>query len=208
MPESEGSVTLTTTRKLADDINRRQLAQIPMEEQIFEGICKGNVEDREFPAELYLRLKPGAKVMMVRNNGTQWQNGTVGRVLDFGRFEGKEAILVKLPTGEYWIDRYMWEIIRYTKSPKGVGVVEEVVGTFSQFPLKLAWAVTIHKSQGMTFDKLTIDLQHRVFESGQLYVALSRCRTLEGINLKSPVRMADIRCHPRVTWFESVHSLS
>lgn len=206
--ELANAVTLTTTKRLAEDINRRHLDQLPGFEHVFQAIQTGKAEEREFPADTQLRLKPGARVMMLQNNGSTWQNGTVGTVVDFGRFEGKDAVLVKLPAGEFWIPRHLWEIIRYTRKPSGPGVIEEVVGTFSQFPMKLAWAVTIHKSQGMTFDSVHIDLQHRVFENGQLYVALSRCRTLEGITLKTPIRMVDIKCHPRVKWFESVNGLS
>ncbi len=160
-----------------------------------------------FPVDTQLRLKPGARVMMLQNNGSVWQNGTVGKVVKLGRFEGQEAVLVNLPAGEFWITRHLWEIIRYTRRSGGPGIIEEVVVTFSQFPMKLAWAVTIHVSQGMTFDTVRIDLQHEVFKNEQLYLALSRCRTLEGITLKTPIRTTDVKCHPRVKWFESVNNI-
>ncbi|MCA9063022.1 MAG: AAA family ATPase [Planctomycetaceae bacterium] len=206
--DNQKSITLTATRKLAEDINRRCLDQLTGAEQGFTALVKGRAAEKEAPADDHLRLKSGARIMMLQNNRTLWQNGTVGTVLGFGKHNGDEAIRVSLPTGEHWVTRHTWEIVRYTKNPAGAGVLEEVTGAFSQFPLKLAWAATIHKSQGMTFDSVTIDLHHRVFEYGQLYVALSRCRSLEGITLTSPVQLSDMKSHPRVRWFEAVNSLA
>jgi ATP-dependent exoDNAse (exonuclease V) alpha subunit len=207
--KDSGVVTLTSTRKAADDVNRMQLAQLTGEEKHFRASIEGTLEGKDAPAEPILRLKVGAKIMLLSNYGKLWHNGSLGRVAGFGYHDGEEAIRIRLDDtqNEHWITRKRWEILRYVKRPGIAGVTEEVAGLFNQFPVKLAWAITIHRSQGMTFDAVHIDLQDRAFEHGQLYVALSRCRSLEGISLSRAISRSDIHVHPRVNWFQSTHSL-
>jgi ATP-dependent DNA helicase PIF1 len=195
-------ITLTATRRLAEDINRKELDGLPGTERQFRAIITGAIDSSEFPADETLRLKPGARIMMLQNNGDIWQNGTLGTILEFGQFDGKEAVRVSLPNGVFWLQRNTWEVIRYVRNPAGPGLKEDIVGTFVQFPLRLAWAVTVHKCQGMTFDRVYVNLDHQPFEHGQLYVALSRCRSLSGIRISRAVRTSDIKYHPRVSWFE------
>jgi ATP-dependent exoDNAse (exonuclease V) alpha subunit len=208
-PTDSGIVTLTSTRKAADDVNRIKLAQLSGDEKHYKASTEGNLEGKDAPAEEILRLKVGAKVMLLTNYGKLWHNGSLGQVVGFGYHEGEEAIRIRLADtqNEHWITRKRWEILRYVKRPGVAGVSEEVAGVFNQFPLKLAWAITIHKSQGMTFDAVHIDLQDRAFEHGQLYVALSRCRSIEGISLRRAISRSDIHIHPRVNWFQNMNSL-
>lgn len=201
---SDMDITLTATRRLAEDINRRRLELLPGSELTYQAQITGSLNSQEYPADEMLRLKLRAKIIMLQNNGVLWQNGTVGTVVDFGSFDGKEAIKVVLPTGEYWIHRASWDVIRYLRNPSGPGLKEEIVGSFQQFPMRLSWAVTVHKSQGMTFDRVVIDLEHQMFEHGQLYVALSRCRSLSGISLTREIRSSDVKYHTRVGWFETL----
>ncbi len=195
--------TITSTRRLAEDINRVNLEGLAGSEICYHAQIKGGITKQEFPADEILRLKSKASIMMLQNNGEFWQNGTLGTVIDFGNPDGKEAIKVSLPKGEYWIPRSTWDVIRYVRNPIGPGLIEEVVGSFLQFPMRLSWAVTVHKCQGMTFDKIAVNLKDRMFEHGQLYVTLSRCRTLNGISLTREIRHSDLHRHARVNWFES-----
>jgi ATP-dependent exoDNAse (exonuclease V) alpha subunit len=142
-----------------------------------------------------LVLRPKAKVMMLRNDpDKRWVNGTIARV---ARIQ-PDKIWVEIDGTEHEVERVSWENRRYAYDKELEQVVETVAGTFKQFPLKLAWALTIHKSQGLTLDKAYIDLGKGTFAHGQAYVALSRCRTLEGIALARPLRPSDILFDPAV----------
>jgi len=142
------------------------------------------------PADPVLRLKIGAQVMFLKNDPERkFVNGTIGRVIQLG----EEQVVVRVDEDDITVRAADWEMLRYKPDPEDSGkIITEVMGTFTQVPLRLAWAVTIHKAQGKTFDRIIIDLDGGAFEHGQTYVALSRCRRMEGIVLKKPLRPRDI----------------
>lgn len=186
LPENdEMVVTLASINKTADEINTRRLAEIDNPEFTYEGAITGRFETKRFPVEKTLRLKVGAQVMFARNDSQKrWANGTLAKVCKLT----EDEITVELKDGsQHVVTCSSWDSVNFEYDKKARKMKKEVIGTFSQFPLKLAWAITIHKSQGMTFDKLMIDLSHGMFASGQLYVALSRVRSLEGLYLTHPV---------------------
>ena len=186
VPErDELAVTLTSLNREADKINRQRLAELPGEEYVYEGTVTGRFEEKRFPVEEKLILKVGAQVMFTRNEATkQWVNGTIGVVHKLD----KEEIQVKTKEGVICtVAKCDWDSVKYEYDPKGKKINKEVLGTFTQYPLRLAWAITIHKSQGMTFDKLHFNLNSGLFASGQLYVALSRVKSLDGLYLTRKV---------------------
>jgi len=201
--EMDGYITLCARNATADRINQRELSQLETPEFEFLASVKGQFDPGLYPTDAALRLRLGAQVMFVRNDqeGKQFVNGTIGKIIQLSQ----DSIVVE--TEEYDgkkrkidVPKIEWEIIRYRASATG-SIETEVAGSFSQYPLKLAWAITIHKSQGKTFDRVLIDLGGGAFEHGQLYVALSRCRTLEGIVLRQPIRTQDIITDERVVAF-------
>lgn len=179
--EDELVITLASVNKTADKINQERLAAIDAEEFLYEGTITGKFEEKKFPVDLELYLKVGAQVMFTRNDQQRrWANGTLAKVVKLN----KDEIHVKLESGDtYVVPCCSWDSCTYEYDRETKKIKKEVVGTFTQYPLKLAWAITVHKSQGMTFDKMSIDLSRGFFASGQLYVALSRVRTLEGLFL-------------------------
>lgn len=181
-------IRLTTHNRTSDEVNRRNLDALPGRETTFEANVTGKFPESSFPAERFLTLKEGARVMFIKNDtGTarRYYNGLIGTVTHIG----EESVTVRpddrsLPPIEAaYTD---WENISYSIDEATRNITQHVDGVFSQLPLRLAWAITIHKSQGLTFDNAIIDASHS-FAPGQLYVALSRCRTLEGMVLESPV---------------------
>ena len=189
-------ITLTTHNRLADELNERELAKLPDEPHVFEADIKKDFPANIYPTEEVLTLKIGARVMFVRNDDQKprrFYNGKIGVITDID--DGK--IFVRCEDGDIEVTRMVWENIRYKEDEKTGKIDEEVLGTFTQYPLRLAWAVTIHKSQGLTFDKVIIDAA-RAFAAGQVYVALSRCRTLEGIVLSTPLDYVELDNDPSV----------
>jgi len=193
MPNFEPSsgdfyVYLTTTNELAEQINNERLAKINSTLHTFTGDIKGEFGDKYLPTAINLQVKVGAQIMMVNNDvDGRWVNGTISKILDINKdSNGGHIIIAELAHGEtVEITTHTWGIFRFFF--EGGQLQSEVVGTFKQYPLMLAWAVTIHKSQGKTFDKVVIDIGRGVFAHGQVYVALSRCTTLGGIVLKKPI---------------------
>ena len=178
-------ITLTSLNKTADGINQQRLDEIDEEEFTYEGTITGKFDDKKLPVELNLRLKVGAQVMFTRNDlQKRWANGTLAKVVKLT----KDEIQVELSNGNRCVvPCTSWDSVSYEYDRDARKLKKEVTGTFTQYPLKLAWAITIHKSQGMTFDKMSLDLSRGLFAAGQLYVALSRVRSLDGLFLSKDV---------------------
>lgn len=186
-------IHLTSTNELADRYNEEQLAKLKGKTWKAVGLIEGNFGREYIPTARELKLKPGAQIMLLNNDSAgRWVNGTMGRVTRFGKDPaGEPVIRARLENGRpVEIAPFTWEIYRFLV--KEDQLISETVGTFTQFPARLAFAVTIHKSQGKTFDRVIIDVGRGTFAPGQLYVALSRCTSLEGIVLRSSLRKNQI----------------
>jgi ATP-dependent DNA helicase PIF1 len=193
-------IILTATNYLAERTNQARLRALAGEPYRYQGVAKGSFEkdQSKLPAAYELELKIGAQVMFLRNDpDKRWVNGTIGII---SRLTAK-SIFVMLDDIEVKIEQEKWESIKYEYNEAEDKLDEQVVGSFKQYPLQLAWAVTIHKSQGKTFDHVEIDLGRGAFAFGQTYVALSRCRNLSGIYLRSPIKLSDIQVDDRVIEF-------
>jgi ATP-dependent exoDNAse (exonuclease V) alpha subunit len=193
------TVYLTTTNKKATYINHQYLSKINSEHAIFVAETENIQEDSKMlPAEYNLVLKKGAQVMMLNNDSKgRWVNGSIGIVDDIKSSINcdKTLIYVKFPNGRLeYVEPFKWELFKYKWDEKQKQIETESVGFFKQYPLKLSWAVTIHKSQGKTFDNVVIDMEYGAFAPGQLYVALSRCTSFDGISLSRPITRKDILC--------------
>ncbi len=201
-------ITLSTRNAIVDQINERELRQILEPELQFQAEITGVFDVRQYPTEAVLRLKEGAQVMFVKNDAKkEFVNGTIGKIIQVTQNQILVSIEDKdLATKTIEVEKAEWEILKYKQNEKDPSKIEtEVIGSFKQYPLRLAWAITIHKSQGKTFDKVIIDMGGGAFEHGQTYVALSRCRTLNGIVLKQKIRPNDIMVDERVVEFFEQH---
>ncbi|WP_092070945.1 AAA family ATPase [Prevotella sp. tf2-5] len=177
-------ITLASRNCTADSVNQKCLAEIEAEEYTYEGTVTGKFEEKRFPVDMTLKLKVGAQVMFTRNDQhKRWVNGTIGTVTKLA----KDEIQVTTGGATYVVPNCSWESYSYEYDKEERKMKKELMGTFTQYPLRLAWAITVHKSQGMTFDKLYLDLSRGMFAAGQLYVALSRVRSLDGLFLSRPI---------------------
>jgi ATP-dependent exoDNAse (exonuclease V) alpha subunit len=197
-------ITLTSRNVIVDQINQKKLSEIMAAPYIFEASIIGDFNPKLYPTESQLVLKVGAQVMFVKNDPQKrFVNGTIGKVIELS----PDKILVSITNPDriskvIEIEKMEWEILKYAyRSDKPEIIETRVAGTFKQYPLKLAWAITIHKSQGKTFDRVIIDLGAGAFEYGQTYVALSRCRTLGGIVLKRKINPGDIIVDQKIADF-------
>lgn len=197
-----GYITLCTHNKMADSINQYQLEKL--EAPIFQyfGEISGDFNEKALPAEEVLSLKVGARVMFIRNDSSEARK----------YYNGKQGVITHLEEDEIWVDcgsgsiligEEIWENVQYSFNKEKDKIEEEILGSFSQFPIRLAWAITIHKSQGLTFDKVVVDAGQS-FSSGQVYVALSRCTTLEGLVLKSKIPSSAVFTDGQVIDFNAV----
>lgn len=197
---NDSPVILTTTNNQANAINEHRLAQLPGHEYKYEAIISGEFDENSYPTESVIRLKKNAQVILIKNDPKRrWVNGTLGRIASLS----KDEIRVEINGAVYDVTRSRWDKIEYVYNSSTEKIDENIKGSFEQYPIKLAWAITIHKSQGQTFDKLIIDLGYGAFTHGQVYVALSRCTSLDGIMLKRPVIHSDIIFDKRIYEFRN-----
>ena len=184
--ENQDYITLTPTNDLADAINRRELGKLKSKAKTYVASVRGDFRAGSFPTEQELKLKPGTRVMLLNNDASGlWVNGSIGDIVALH----DDYVEVRLDDGsEVEVEPYKWEVKQYVFDPKAGQLSSEPVGSFRQLPMRLAWAVTIHKSQGKTFDRVIVDTGRGMFAHGQAYVALSRCRTLEGMVLRKPFK--------------------
>lgn len=197
----DGYIILTTHNATANQINQEQLEKIDQATFTFEAEIWGQFPDYAYPTDHFLKLKKGAQVMFIKNDSSpekRYYNGKIGTIVEID----KDIIYVKSKDdpGIISVDCEMWENVKYTLNDRDKKIEEEITGSFYQYPLRLAWAITIHKSQGLTFEKAVIDAK-AAFAHGQTYVALSRCKTLEGLILRSPLSDKGIICDETISQF-------
>jgi len=182
-------ITLTSTNEIAAQVNAIHLRKIETEEFNFVAQASDGFSQSEFPADFDLKLKSGAQIMMLVNDPKgRWVNGTIAQVDEIN----ENCVKVRINGVSFEVEMATWSKIEYKYDKEKNSIYEEVIGNFMQYPIKLAWAITIHKSQGKTFDRVIIDMGRGAFAHGQVYVALSRCRRLSNIKLKRPIRIQDI----------------
>lgn len=195
------SITLSARRDTVDYINRRELDKLDGEPFIAKGEINGEFPESALPTPVELELKPGCHVMFIKNDmKKRWVNGTLGVVSAIDEDGGVVSVITE-DGSEYDVERELWENVRYKFNETEEKIEEEQIGTYVQFPLRLAWAITVHKSQGLTFRRVNIDFTGGAFAGGQTYVALSRCMSLDGISLKEPIRRRDIFVRSEVVRF-------
>ena len=193
------AITLATRRDTVDSINDEHMKALKTPEFVYEGIIEGDFPENSLPTALNLVLKEGAQVIFIRNDKQgRWCNGTIGKVTRLS----DATVYIALEDGaEMQVEWEVWENMQYTYNEKEKKVEEKVLGSFSQIPIKPAWALTVHRSQGLTFNHVVIDFAGGAFTGGQTYVALSRCTSLEGITLLKPLSERDIIVNPAVVEF-------
>lgn len=197
-------IWLTSLNNAAEKINREHLSRISSPLITYHGAVSGDFTEDPLPTQIDLQVKNGAEVMLLNNDPYyRWVNGGIGKIVDIVKQKDEDGlIVVELITGEVVdVIPYKWELFNYYFDKNKNSIESEIAGTFIQYPIRLAWAVTIQKSQGKTFDRVVIDIGRGTFASGQVYVALSRCTRLDGIVLKKPLEKRHIFMDWRVVKF-------
>lgn len=203
-PQNEDMyITLATRRDQVDFINEKKLAELPGEEYVSVGKIEGDFPESSLPTQLNLSIKEQAQVIFIDNDyERRWVNGTIGMV---SGIDENGNVYVLLESGvEHLVEPTSWRNYKYKYNEKEKRIEEEIVGTFEQLPIHLAWAITVHKSQGLTFSRVVVDLTGGVFAGGQTYVALSRCTSLEGLVLKSKISSRDIFIRKEIVEFSQI----
>lgn len=198
--DKEFIIRLTTTRGLAESVNSKMLESISNPQYTYDALITGDFPEADYPTAAKLKLKKGSQVMIIKNDpgNIRWVNGTIAKI----DFLATDCIEVRLQNGEvHKMEKMLWEKRKFSFDSTKKRIVSKITGTFLQYPLKPAWAITIHKSQGLTFDKVIIDTGRGTFVNGQLYTALSRCRTLNGIILRRKITRDDIIADKRLIRF-------
>jgi hypothetical protein len=201
IPDS-GFITLAGHNAAVSAINHAKLSQLSGIERTYEAEISGDITASSYPTEKLLKLKVGAQVMMLKNDQkkpARWVNGTLGVITQLTA----NVVRVNIDGVEHSVNKETWEKVRYFYDPEEQKLEKETVSSFTQLPMRLAWAITIHKSQGQTYESVAIDLSDGAFAHGQAYVALSRCKSLEGLYLHAPIREQDIIIDQEVIDFMS-----
>ena len=199
--ESDFFMTLTSRKRRAEELNEYKLSHIEGQEELIKSKESGDLNENDLPAPRELKIKVGANVMFIKNDPEgRWVNGTLGTVsecLD----KKKKNIKIKINNKTHKVEREEWNKVKFTYDDDSDEVLEEVVSSFKQFPIKLGWAVTIHKSQGLTLESCSVDLGSGAFATGQAYVALSRCKNLNSLHLQRELKVSDALVDPDIVDF-------
>jgi ATP-dependent exoDNAse (exonuclease V) alpha subunit len=203
--DTESSLIITSRKFRAEQINEEMLNLIEGPATAAKSREQGELNENDLPAPRELRVKEDAKVMFIKNDPDgRWVNGTIGVVIDCSD-KNKKVIKVKVGKDVFKVKREEWNKVKYVYDEFNDEMEEEIVSSFKQFPLKLGWAVTIHKAQGLTLESCSVDLGDGAFATGQAYVALSRCKTLDSLNLYRELKVRDALVDPDIQDFHAEH---